>query len=102
MVNSIGFPNLGITFPNVGKTISVFGFEIAYYGIIIAVSMLAGIYLAMWIAKKTGQNPDDYFNLAMIAIVVSLLCARAYYVIFSWDYYKDNLSEIKERTSSTV
>ena len=94
MVNSIGFPNLGITFPNVGKTISVFGFEIAYYGIIIAVSMLAGIYLAMWIAKKTGQNPDDYFNLAMIAIVVSLLCARAYYVIFSWDYYKDNLSEI--------
>lgn len=94
MVNSIGFPNLGITFPNVGKIISVFGFEIAYYGIIIAVSMLAGIYLAMWIAKKTGQNPDDYFNLAMIAIVVSLLCARAYYVIFSWDYYKDNLSEI--------
>lgn len=94
MTYSISFPNLGISLPHVGKSISIFGFEIAYYGIVIAVAMVAGVYLAMWVAKKTKQNPDDYFDLAMIAIVVSVICARIYYVVFSWDYYKNNLLEI--------
>lgn len=94
MTYSISFPNLGIDLPHVGKSVTLFGFEIAYYGIVIAIAMVAGIYLVMWAAKKTGQNPDSYFDLAMIAIVVSLLCARAYYVIFSWDYYRENPGEI--------
>ena len=94
MTSSIGFPNLGITFSHVGKTVSVFGFEIAYYGIVIALAMVAGICIVMWAAKKTGQDPDQYFNLAMVAIVVSLLCARLYYVIFSWDYYGAHPEEI--------
>ena len=94
MTYSISFPNLGINFSHVGKSISVFGFEIAFYGIVIALAMVSGIYLVMWAAKKTGQNPDHYFDLAMIAIVVSLICARIYYVIFSWDYYKNNPGEI--------
>lgn len=94
MTYSIGFPNLGISFPHVGKSISVFGIEIAYYGIVIAAAMIAGVFLAMWVAKQTKQNPDDYFDLAMIAIVVSVICARLYYVVFSWDYYKENFWEI--------
>ena len=94
MTDSISFPNLGISLPHVGKSISIFGFEIAFYGIVIAVAMVAGIYLAMWAAKKTGQNPDDYFDLAMFAIVAALICARLYYVVFSWDYYRENPAEI--------
>lgn len=94
MTSSISFPNLGITLSHVGRGVSIFGFEIAYYGIVIAAAMLAGIFIAMWVAKKTKQNPDHYFDLAMIAIVVALICARLYYVIFSWDYYKNNLLEI--------
>lgn len=94
MTYSISFPNLGICLPHVGKSISIFGLEIAYYGIVIAVAMMAGIYMVLWAAKKTEQNPDDYFDLAMIAIVVSILCARIYYVVFSWDYYKEHLLEI--------
>lgn len=94
MTSSISFPNLGITFSHVGQSISIFGFDIYFYGIVIALAMVAGIYLAMWVAKKTKQNPDDYFNLALIAIVVALICARLYYVIFSWDYYRNHLLEI--------
>lgn len=94
MTDWISFPNLGITFSHVGKTVSVFGFEIAYYGIVIAAAMVAGICIALWAAKRTGQDPDQYFDLAMIAIVVSLLCARLYYVIFSWDYYSRHPLEI--------
>lgn len=94
MDKNINFPHLGIYLERVGKNISVFGFEIAFYGITIAAAMLAGLWLAMRMAKKTGQNPDDYFNLGLIAIVSALIGARAYYVIFAWEHYRDNLLEI--------
>ena len=91
---SIDFPNLGIHLPYVIKSFSVFGYEIALYGITMALGILAGLYVAMWMAKKTGQNPDDYVNIALLGIVLGLLGARTYYVVFSWDYYKGHLNEI--------
>jgi phosphatidylglycerol:prolipoprotein diacylglycerol transferase len=91
---NINFPHLGIYLDHVEKNIDIFGFEIAFYGITIALAMLAGLWLAMAVAKKTGENPDDYFNLAMVAIVCALIGARAYYVFFQWDSYKDNPIEI--------
>lgn len=94
MTTNINFPNLGIHLKNVGQTISVFGFEIAYYGIIIGLGVLAGIAIAAYLAKKTGQDPDTYYDLALYAVVLSVLGARIYYVIFSWDSYKDDLLSI--------
>lgn len=91
---SIRFPHLGITLPHVGKTITVFGFDIAYYGIIIALAMIAGISLAMREAKRTGQNPDTYLDMLMITMVTSVIGARAYFVIFKWEDYKDDLIQI--------
>ena len=91
---SIDFPNLGIHLPYVIKSFSVFGYEIALYGITMALGILAGLYVATWMAKKTGQNPDDYVNIALLGIVLGLLGARTYYVVFSWDYYKGHLNEI--------
>ena len=94
MSEAINFPHLGIYLDHVGKSFSVFGIEIAYYGVTIAVAMLAGIFLALHVAKITGQNPDDYFDMAIAGIIVSVICARLYYVIFSWDQYKDDLLSI--------
>lgn len=94
MTMNIDFPNLGIHLEKVGKTISVFGFEIAYYGIVIGLSVVAGILMASYLAKKSGQNPDIYYDLAIYAVIISVIGARLYYVIFSWDYYKDDLLSI--------
>lgn len=91
---SIRFPHLGIYLPNVGKTISVFGFDIAYYGITIAIAMIVGISIALHEAKRTGQNQDTYLDLLMLTMLTSVVGARIYYVIFSWDNYRDNLGEI--------
>lgn len=91
---SIRFPHLGIYLPNIGKTISVFGVDIAYYGITIAIAMIVGISIALHEAKRTGQNQDTYLDLLMLTMLTSVLGARIYYVIFSWDNYKDNLGEI--------
>lgn len=94
MTTNISFPNLGIYLENVGKTITVFGFDIAYYGIIIGCGVIAGVLMAAWQAKRTKQDPEIYYDLAMYAVILSIIGARIYYVIFSWDYYKDNLLSI--------
>ena len=87
----INFPNLGIYLDHVGKNISIFGFSIAYYGIVIVTGMMIAIWIAQREAKRTGQNPEQYLDLAMIGIAAGILGARIYYVIFAWDYYKDDL-----------
>ena len=90
----INFPNLGIYLDHVGKNISIFGFSIAYYGIVIVPGMMIAIWIAQREAKRTGQNPEQYLDLAMIGIAAGILGARIYYVIFAWDYYKDDLLSI--------
>lgn len=90
----IRFPHLGIELENVGKIIQIGDFTIAYYGVIIAIGMLAGLALARFQAARTGQNKDMYLDLALFAIVFAVIGARLYYVIFSWDSYKDNPFEI--------
>lgn len=90
----IEFPNLGIHLSSVGDHISVFGFDIAYYGIIIGIGILAGIFIAAAEAKRTGQNPEDYYDLAIYAVIFSIIGARIYYVVFSWEMYKDDLKSI--------
>lgn len=90
----INFPNLGIYLDHVGKNISIFGFSIAYYGIVIVTGMMIAIWIAQREAKRTGQNPEQYLDFAMIGIAAGILGARIYYVIFAWDYYKDDLLSI--------
>ena len=90
----IRFVHLGITIEHLKSSISVFGFRIAFYGIIIGIGMLAGIWIAQSDAKRRGQDPELYLDFALYAIICSIIGARIYYVIFEWDYYKENLLQI--------
>lgn len=94
MTESINFPNLGIHLEHVGQRISIFGFDIAYYGMIIGIGILAGLLMAVWEAKRTKQNPETYYDLALYAVIFSIIGARMYYVLFSWDMYKNDLLSI--------
>ena len=94
MHTEISFPNLGIYLKNVGKSIDLFGIEIAYYGIIIGTAILLGFWNAAREAKRTGQNPENYLDMGIIGVIAGIVGARLYYVIFSWDMYKDNLLDI--------
>ncbi|MGN6709997.1 prolipoprotein diacylglyceryl transferase [Anaerocolumna jejuensis] len=91
---NINFPNLGIELKNVGSNIQVFGFSIAYYGMIIALGMVVGYLVAEWQAKRTGQNPDLYLDFALYAIILSVIGARVYYVVFNWSEYKNSPLEV--------
>ncbi len=91
---TILFPNLHITLLNVGKNINIGGFTIAYYGIIIAIGMILAMFLILHEAKRVGIKQDDMMDVFLFAIIFGVAGARLYYVIFSWDLYKDNLISI--------
>ncbi|MDF2944374.1 MAG: putative rane protein [Herbinix sp.] len=87
---NINFPNLGIVLKNVSSGFDVFGYHIALYGVVIGFGMLLGWLIAEWMAKRTGQNTEFYLDFALVAIIVSVIGARLYYVVFAWDEFADN------------
>lgn len=91
---SIAFPNLGIYLENVPKNFTVFGFTIALYGVIIGIGMFVAVSLVVYMAQKAGYKQDDFYDLALTLIICGIIGARLYYVIFSWEDYKDNLLSI--------
>ena len=90
----IAFPNLGIYLTNVPKTIMIGNFGIALYGIVIGLGMILGLTLSAKVAKKTGNDPDLIWDLAAPLLIFGIMGARIYYVIFMWDFYKDDPLQI--------
>lgn len=86
----IHFPNLNIHLDKVGRAILIGKYELAFNGIIVALSVAAGILFARREARRTGQDPDIYLDLGIVAIITSMIGARLYYVLFSWDLYKNH------------
>lgn len=93
-MGEIRFPHLGIVIKSLGQGITIGNFTIAYYGMVISFGMVMGYLMASWQAGRTGQNRDIYLDLAMWDIIFAVIGARAYYVIFSWDYYRAHPAEI--------
>ena len=65
----------------------VFGIEVKWYGILIVLGVALGMLLCSRREKRFSLPKDTTVNLILIALPLALVCARAYYVIFSWDYY---------------
>lgn len=88
------FPHLGIGIEKLQNSISVFGFSIAFYGIIIGIGMLLGMSVATRDYGKHGHKVEDIQDFALIVIILGVIGARLYYVIFEWEYYAKHLAEI--------
>lgn len=65
------------------------GHGIYWYGIILAIGMLAGVYLCMKLAPKYGLTEDHVLDLVLWAVPCSIIGARIYYVLFYLDLYRN-------------
>lgn len=91
----IWFPNLGIEIDHLSRmAFTVFGQDIYWYGIFIGLGVILGVLLALHEAKRTGQNPDTYLDFIIYAMIIAIIGARLYYVIFSWDFYSQHPEKI--------
>lgn len=71
------------------------GFLTVYwYGIIIMAGAIIGVILANREGIKQGLPNDTFTDFILIALPVSLLFARLYYVLFEWEYYIENPGKI--------
>lgn len=92
--DSIAFPHLHILLKHVGKRLMIGNFSIAFYGIVIALGMVLAFIFIMKEAKRVGYKQDNFMDLFIFGIIFGVIGARIYYVIFSWDDYKNNLLQI--------
>jgi len=67
--------------------IQIGSLAVRWYGLMIATGVMLGTTLAHREAIRRGQDPDKLLNLIVVSVLTALVGARAYYVLFNWDYY---------------
>ena len=98
-ISTISFPGLGIGEFEVNSTAvsadslgflkKIFGEDwggIAWYGIIITAGILLAALYGLWRAKQMGISGDDMLDVILVAVIVSVIGARVYYVLFYGGY----------------
>ncbi|MBP3360532.1 MAG: prolipoprotein diacylglyceryl transferase [Clostridia bacterium] len=94
MVNVISFPALGITMSVDTVAFHIGPKPIYWYAIAILTGFILAVIFCMRSAKKRGINSDYVFDIALYGLVIGIICARIYYVIFDWDSFKDSPLDI--------
>ena len=69
-------------------------FSIRWYGILIGLGVLVGMFLAYYNAKKLKIDFDTILDGFLIAFPCAIIGARAYYVFFEFDSFRNNISSI--------
>jgi len=70
--------------------------EIRYYGLMYVIAFVLAYFLIRAEARRKGLplKGEDLLDLFLLAIPLGLLFARAYYVAFQWDWYRDKPWEV--------
>lgn len=73
---------------------SIGNFDVRWYGLLIGIAFLLGIAVAAKRAPEHGIKSDVILDFAIWMMPAAVIGARLYYVIFSWDMYKDDPASI--------
>ncbi|MFU0824932.1 prolipoprotein diacylglyceryl transferase [Clostridium bovifaecis] len=73
---------------------TLFGLPIRWYGILISIGIMVAYFIGSKQSKIHDVDFDKVTDIFIVALPVSILCARLYYVMFEWPYYSANPSEI--------
>ena len=84
--STISFPFLGIEV-NPPRAFSLGPLTVHLYGLVIALGLVAAVIYACKRSKQFGLTEDHILDGVLWITPFAILCARAYYCIFSWDQY---------------
>lgn len=73
---------------------SILGIDVMWYGILIAIGMILAIVISTRESKRVGLGENSVIDLSIFLLPISIVGARIYYVIFSWNLYSKNIWEI--------
>ena len=86
---TISFPGLGIEFDPI-REFTIGPVSVHLYGLIIGIGMILAATYAMRRSKEFGLTEDHVLDGFLYVTPFAIVCARAYYVAFSWEMYADN------------
>ncbi len=92
--NTVSFPKLNIELPVYSTAFSIFGFEIKWYGIFIMLGLLFALIYCFKRMRSFGIDDDRATNVVFAGFIGAIICARLYYVIMSWEQFKDDLMSV--------
>lgn len=73
---------------------TLFGLDVMWYGLLIGLGFVIAIIICYKRAPKHGIESEHILDFAIWLIPVSVIGARAYYVIFSWENYAGDIGKI--------
>lgn len=73
---------------------SIFGFDVRFYSLFILIGVIIAYFMIIQEAKKFNISSDAMFNLFFWSIIIGIVGARLYYVVFNWDYFGSHINEI--------
>lgn len=86
---TISFPSLGISL-DPPRIFSLGPVTLHLYGLVIAVGLLLAVLYSLRRCKQFGLKQDDLLDGVLWVTPFAIICARAYYVAFTWEAYADN------------
>jgi phosphatidylglycerol:prolipoprotein diacylglycerol transferase len=69
-------------------------FTLHTYGLLLAVAFLLAVVVALREAKRLGVDPNIMMDLAFYALLAALIGSRFFYVLTSWEEFRDNPVDI--------
>lgn len=92
MLNNLIFSSPGSVAFNIGS------WPVRWYGVFIAIGFLVAYFFAERLIKnrrdKVTLSLQHFNDLIFLVLIFSVVFARVWFVILSFDYFKDHLSEI--------
>ena len=95
-MNTVSFPLLDLSFEIDRVAFQIGELKVYWYGIIIAVGFMLAVLYAYKRAGRFGIVADKIVDVAIYGIIGGVIGARTYYVIFSWERFKNDFWGIFE------
>lgn len=80
--------------PPLGSALHIGGLSIPFYSILMMTAVALGLLLSTREEKRLRLPQDTVLNFALVAVPLGIVCARLYYVLFSWESFKSDPVEI--------
>jgi phosphatidylglycerol:prolipoprotein diacylglycerol transferase len=76
------------------KLISIGSFYLPTYGVMVALAFLAGLWITVKLARRSGLNPELITNLAVYVALAGMLGAKILMIVFDWRRYMADPGDI--------
>jgi phosphatidylglycerol---prolipoprotein diacylglyceryl transferase len=74
------------------------GWNLYSYPTLLYIGMVCGVFVAAWVAERSGLNPERFVLATVILSPLTLIGARLFFVASHWDFFRNNRARIWRRS----